>query len=192
MDNFHINANELVDEETHYELTLRALPVGRDADNRRVLKHWFRNEEMQECPTSRTITDEFPDVQEALKQIENLLKTGQKVGCRSRLLHYYRRLRRCHAFTAQELKNRQVLIDHACRIANSYLQLDLTRIEFFIPFRNSIPRNPFQEASNANITTDTQRTLILPPSAPQLSEAVPVRPSEAVLGGDDEADHNHQ
>lgn len=168
MENFHINANDLNEEETHYELILRALPVEREADNRRVLRSWFRSEETQECPTSRTIADECQVVQDGLKQIEELLGADRNVGCRSRLVHYYRRLRRCHAFTAEELRSRQALIDFACQLAKCYFQLDLTRIEFLIPFDNYTQRNPFHESHNANVTSNSQRTLITPPELPQL------------------------
>lgn len=186
MDNFYINADELEEEEINYELSLRALPVGGSTENRRQLRYWLRQEGTQECSTSRTINDDYQVVLVALKHIEDLLLAGRTIGCRSRLVHYYRRLRRCHALTAKELKGRQFLLDSVCRLAKTYLPLDLTRIEYVIPFGNQTPRNPFQPTRDVNLTSASQRTLVTPPNTPQNSD--PASDHDVEATGDPKSD----
>lgn len=188
MENFYINVDDLQEEEGHYELTLRELPHGRNADNRRLLRSWFRNEDSQECLTLRTIHDEYPVVKNALKRIEELLRTGRLMGCRARLIHYYRRLRRCNAITVDELQARQNMLDFVCKLAKTYLKLDITRIEFLIRFGNPAGDNRSQQSTGQDETADSQRTLITPPGS-QVEEEAQI---EEAVGGDDLTDPIHE
>lgn len=192
MENFYINADSLEQEEILYELNLRDLPVNTNADNCRILRYWFRTERSNECETLRTIDDEYPVALAALKQIEELLKAGRKTGCRSRLVHYYRRLRRCQAFCAQDLSFRQTLIDCICRLATSYLQLDMTKIEFVIPFGNPSQRNPFRRTLDPNQTSASQRTLVTPPGSNPRSEQGQEPNGEGAVGGNTGTDPIHE
>lgn len=132
MEKLRIRADELREDEVEYEVELRCGPYGRRSidEGRRILRNWLRTEHDNddEYPTNRTMADEYWLVLKALQEIEENLRAGRTARCKSRLIHYYRRLWRCKANYQSESLNKIMLMDQAQNLMVKYFQEDLSAL----------------------------------------------------------------
>ncbi|KAL9694674.1 hypothetical protein quinque_013959 [Culex quinquefasciatus] len=132
MEKLRIRADELREDEVEYEVELRCGPYGRRSidEGRQILRNWLRTEHDNddEYPTNRTMADEYWLVLKALQEIEENLRAGRTARCKSRLIHYYRRLWRCKANYQSESLNKIMLMDQAQNLMVKYFQEDLSAL----------------------------------------------------------------
>lgn len=129
MEHFYIIENDLRDDEVEYELNLRQIDGDSGSDGRRVLRNWLRSERNVEYDTERTISDEYQATTNNLRDLETDLLAGRSAGGRSRLIHYYRRIRRGRVTNLQEQENRKVMLDIIRRMGSQYFQLDFVSLD---------------------------------------------------------------
>lgn len=162
MSRFYMNVDELTDEEVIYELRLRVGPNAslQYGNGRRVLRSWLRSEGPDELLTNRTMSEEYWVIPEALQHVEQELRTARWRACKSRLIHYYRRLWRCKAKTQDESMNRLVLMDKTRKLMMHYFQQDLAQMypaspQVEVPSQVPLPASP--DASTA-VSTEVPAT----------------------------------
>lgn len=118
MEHYHISENDLLDEEVLYEMNLRGIVGTGGPDDRRRLRNWFRREGNAEYACPKSMTDEYFHISTNLRELEANLLEGRALGARSRLIHYYRRIRRIEAANLQEQENQQVMLDIVRRMGS--------------------------------------------------------------------------
>lgn len=109
MDISHLEQCEL-----EYELILRGLLVSEiRQENERRLRYALRNDEKEnrDYLSWRGISEECAFIGNRLREIEECIMRQANPVFKSRLYHYYLRLRRCQVQTPNEEENRYVLVD---------------------------------------------------------------------------------
>lgn len=172
MEHYHISENDLLDEEVLYEMNLRGIVGTGGPDDRRRLRNWFRREGNAEYACPKSMTDEYFHISTNLRELEANLLEGRALGARSRLIHYYRRIRRIEAANLQEQENQQVMLDIVRRMGSRYFQLDLNRLDQLLD-------DPLDEAE-ARENPVTQ--------AGKMAQTERVDPRPSAFGGDVDPD----
>lgn len=111
---YRMNASHLEECELEYELILRGLSISEHRqDNERRLRSALRDDEKgnRDYLSWRGISEECAFIGNRLKEIEDSIIYQANLKSKSRLYHYYLRLRRCQVQTPREEENRYVLVD---------------------------------------------------------------------------------
>lgn len=111
---FRMNVAHLEQCELEYELILRGLSVSEmRQDNERRLRSALRDDEKEnrDYLSWRGSLEEYSYIGNRLKEIEENIIHGANITAKSRLYHYYLRLRRCQVQTPNEEENRYVLVE---------------------------------------------------------------------------------
>lgn len=111
---YRMNVSHLEGCELEYELILRGLSVseGRQ-DNERRLRAALREDEKEnrDYLSWRGISEECAFIETRLREIEDSILRQANLSSKSRLYHYYLRLRRCQIQAPTEEENRFILVD---------------------------------------------------------------------------------
>ncbi|KAL9696094.1 hypothetical protein quinque_015379 [Culex quinquefasciatus] len=179
MEKLRIRADELREDEVEYEVELRCGPYGQRSidEGRRILRNWLRTEHDSddEYPTDRTMADEYWLVLKALQEIEDNLRAGRTARCKSRLIHYYRRLWRCKANYQSESLNKIMLMDQAQSLMVKYFQEDLSAL--YLPDQQrSDPVESQIEDSSGHVPTTSDVNLF--PTVPVTTATATARAPE--------------
>lgn len=120
-----INVSHLQLEELDYELNLRGLDLTGSAQEKILrLKPHLRNEEIEnyDYNTTRTVAEECILIEKRLGEIETRILTEFDIGTKSRLYHYFKRLRRSVVNTQEEEETKLILIDMVKNMLSAYFE----------------------------------------------------------------------
>lgn len=142
MDGYRINANDLLEEELDYELSLRSQPTNVPiVAKRRTLRKWLRgNEDPNYVMKSRyEFARDYVTIPHKLDEIEDQIVNGRGAGCLSRLVHYHKRVRRYVPQTSKEKDQQDMLLFVIAQVGVKYFSVDFSEAMFMVPTCQVVP-----------------------------------------------------
>lgn len=154
MDYYHINANDLSEEEVNYELAIRGYSVeGTLESRRRTLRNLFRGADdcIRIVRSPQNMVDDFQNIPTQLQVIERMLAAGPNPYCFSRLVHYHLRVSRYHPDELALQEKKKLLVDVVRRIAYRYFQVEFPDPPFAPESTRIIP--PVENVPSTTVVT---------------------------------------
>lgn len=171
MDGYRINANELLEEELDYELSIR----GHSTDDlltakRRTARKLLRvlEDPNRVWTSSYDLQQELVETPIKLQEIENLLREGRHDGCLSRLVHYHKRIRRYVPQSTKQKDDQIRLMFVIGSVAEKYFDVDFCEATFKVSTSKVVPA----QAQRPRELTPTTSQLAEYPTPPDRSSQV--------------------
>ncbi|XP_062705363.1 uncharacterized protein LOC109412136 [Aedes albopictus] len=172
MDGYRINANDLLEEELDYELSIRSQPTNVPiVAKRRSLRKWLRgNEDPNFILKSRyELARDYVTIPYKLEEIEDQIINGRSAGCLSRLVHYHKRVRRYVVQTEKQKDQQRMLLYVITQLAVKYFAADFSEVMWMVPTCQIVPMST--QLPMASTTSQDQQSVAGPSGVQQTVEA---------------------
>lgn len=155
MDGYRINANDLLEAELDYELSIRSQPINVPViAKRRTLRKWLRGTEDPNyvLKSPYEFANDYATIPDKLEEIEDQILNGRGAGCLSRLVHYHKRVRRYALQTEKQKDQKKMLMYVIAQMAVKYYSVDFGEAMWMVPTCQIVPYRTQQMDQS---TTDT-------------------------------------
>ena len=159
---YHVNANDLYEDEVTYELAIRHLPVEGSLSTRmRNLRQALREPEKEviRMVIDYSFREDYPVITNNLKEIVHRMENRQERGCWSRLVHYHKRVRRYVGGNREELQRQNDLLDIINNLSLKYYQQDMNQMisktELFLVVKSPTGKLPVRNPAGTPPVTSS-------------------------------------
>lgn len=173
MEAYKIHANDLMESELDYELSIRNCSTHEPiVSKRRTLRRLLRASEDPELVLASRyeFESDYARIPLVLQEMENQMASGVAGGYLSRLVHYHKRVRRYVPQNNQQEEHQRILLYIINRLAKKYYGVDFLEANWLVPTCRIIPvGNQSHAASLRNDLPASSRTGTIPKQSAAVS-----------------------